>query len=298
MILSVSRRTDIPAFYSQWFINRVKQGFVYVRNPFNFHMVSKIPINPDIIDIIVFWSKYPKPLIKKLKYLKDYKYYFLYTITGYGPKIEKYVPPLEETIDVFRNLSFLIGKEKVVWRYDPILFTDFIDLDYHINNFRNIAEKLSGFTTKCIISFVTYYKKTKKNMKDVKYIIPDKSLKLELIKEISKIGKLYNLKIETCSEEQDFNEFGITHGSCINRELVEKITGKKINAKKDRYQRSACGCIESVDIGAYNTCLYNCLYCYANFDRKRVLDNYSLHDVNSPLLYGKISGNDKIYERR
>lgn len=159
MILSVSRRTDIPAFYSSWFFNRIKEGFVYVRNPMNMHRVSKIMLTPQQIDCIVFWSKNPKPMIGRLHELEAYDYYFQFTINPYDTLLEKYVPKKRKVIDTFRALSDIIGPHRVIWRYDPILFTDSIGLNYHREYFAKLAKLLAGYTNRCAISFIDNYKK-------------------------------------------------------------------------------------------------------------------------------------------
>ena len=171
MILSVSRRTDIPVFYSEWFFKRLEEGFVYVRNPMNFHVVSKINLSNDVIGCIVFWTKDPSKIIAKLDQLNayGYRYYFQITINGYPKEIEKNVPDLESTIDSFINLSREIGKEKVIWRYDPIILSDKLDLAYHIDKFNQIAQRLNGYTKRCVISFLDVYSRTAKNLSHINY---------------------------------------------------------------------------------------------------------------------------------
>ena len=154
MILSVSRRTDIPAFYSEWFFNRIKEGFVYVRNPLNIHLVSRISLDPKLIDCIVFWSKNPKPMLKRLDELKDYMYYFQFTINPYNEYLENRVPKKQQIIDTFHKLSSAIGPQRTIWRYDPILLTNDIDINYHVTYFEEIAKRLYGYTNTCVISFV------------------------------------------------------------------------------------------------------------------------------------------------
>ena len=160
MILSVSRRTDIPAFYADWFFNRIKEGFIYVRNPMNIHQVSRISLSPSIIDCIVFWSKNPKPMLDRLDELKNYMYYFQFTINPYDIKLEEYVPTKSGIIDTFKELSNKIGPERVIWRYDPIILTDTLTMEYHVKYFEELAKRLNGFTQTCVISFVDLYKKT------------------------------------------------------------------------------------------------------------------------------------------
>ena len=139
MILSVSRRTDIPNYYSEWFYNRIKEGFLYVRNPMNAHQVSEIKITPDVVDCIVFWTKNPLPMMKRLNETKDYNYYFQFTLTGYGNDVEVNLSNKKtEMIPVFQELSEKIGKQKVIWRYDPIFFSDRYTKEYHLKAFKSI----------------------------------------------------------------------------------------------------------------------------------------------------------------
>jgi hypothetical protein len=298
MILSVSRRTDIPAFFSDWFYNRIEKGFVYVRNPMNIHQISKISIKSEVVDCIVFWTKNPKQFMERIHLLNKYCFYFQYTITGYGKKMEPNVPVLEESIKNFITLSTKIGHKRVIWRYDPIIITEEFDIDFHIKNFGIIAKGLSGYTDKCVISFVDYYKKTLKNLSQVKYHEITTEQINYLSQNLKSIGEQNNIAIASCAEEIDLSKQGIAHGKCIDDKLIEEILGVSLKSEKDKNQRTECGCIASVDIGAYNTCPNGCLYCYANYDMNQVRKNYSQHNKCSDLLFGNISHDDKITERK
>jgi len=297
MIISASRRTDTPAFYSEWFLNRIREGYLMVRNPMNIHQVSKISLSPENVDCIVFWTKNPKPMLDKLSELNNYKYYFQFTLTSYDKSIEPNVPEKKYLINTFRELSNLIGKEKVIWRYDPILTTDKFNVDYHIKWFEVLAKKLSGYTQRCVISFIDLYKKTERNLKGINLVPISIETMHEIACNFSLIASRYNISIETCSEDIDFSKYNIKHGKCIDDELISRITGKRLISRKDPNQRSACGCIKAIDIGAYDTCKHNCIYCYANINRDVVMKNTQLHNVKSPLLYGQLNEKDKIYER-
>lgn len=298
MILSVSRRTDIPAFFSDWFYNRIEKGFVYVRNPMNIHQISKISLKPEVVDCIVFWTKNPKQFIEHINLLEKYCFYFQYTITGYGKKMEPNVPNIEDSIKTFISLSKIIGHKQVIWRYDPIIITDEFDIDFHVKNFERIARDLSGFTDKCVISFVDYYKKTIKNLSQINYQnISPEQINL-LSQNLKRIGEQNNISLASCAEEIDLSKQGIIHGKCIDDKLIEEILGVSLKSEKDKNQRSECGCIASIDIGAYNTCPNGCLYCYANYDMNQVRKNYSQHNKYSDLLFGNISNDDKITERK
>ena len=299
MILSVSRRTDIPNYYSEWFLNRIKEGYLYVRNPINIHQVSKITLSPKVIDCIVFWTKNPQPMLARLHELEPYPYYFQFTLTGYGNDIEQHVPHKKETIiPAFQTLSRKIGKERVIWRYDPIIFTDKYSPAYHVKAFAQIAEKLHECTSKCVISFVDIYTKSIKSMNALHPFSPPENDLRAFLKEIVFIAQNHDIKIASCAETIDLSSCKIEHNCCIDKELIEKIIGCKIQAKKDKNQREACGCMESIDIGTYNTCKNGCLYCYANHSEESVSQNCRLYDVNSPLLCGKITKDDKITEKR
>lgn len=297
MILSVSRRTDIPAFYSKWFFNRLKEGYFLVKNPMNPHQISKVEINPSVIDCIVFWTKNPKPMLNQLDYLKGYNYYFQFTLTPYDKSLEPNVPRKKYIIDTFIELSENIGKEKVIWRYDPIILTDIYTKEYHYKWFEYLAQKLCGYTDKCVISFLDLYKKTERNLKEIKVTPILKSDMEEMADRFSTIASKYNLILESCSEEIQLDKFGINHGKCIDDKLISKILGCNINAHKDLNQREVCGCVKSIDIGAYNTCKHHCLYCYANFSKETVEKQILEHDINSPLLIGSLTGVEKITNR-
>ncbi len=298
MIISASRRTDIPAFYSEWFYNRVKDGFVYVRNPINKNLISKVSLLPEHVDCFVFWTKNPKPFIERLSELSKYKYYFQFTLNSYSKDLEPNVPKKEDIIETFIKLSQKIGKEKVIWRYDPILLSDKYTIDYHIKYFRTVAEKISPYTEKCVISFIDLYKKSERNLKGTTVReITENEIKI-LSSELKKITNEFNLSLETCAENIELSTLGIGHNRCIDNVLIERILNKKIKASKDKNQRNECGCIESIDIGAYNTCKHGCLYCYANYNPQMVTDNCNKHSSISPLLFGEIGEKDKIVVRK
>ena len=299
MILSVSRRTDIPNYYTEWFFNRIKEGFAYVRNPMNPHQVSKINISPAVVDCIVFWTKNPEPIMCRLDELADYNYYFQFTLTGYGKDIERNVPnKKEKMIPIFRELSEKTGKQKIIWRYDPIIFTKKYTPEYHLKAFEQIAQALNGYTEKCVISFVDVYAKNKKSIEAFNSYAPDKPEILAFAEKLSKIAGINGMAIGSCAESMDLSECGIEHNCCIDKALIEKITGYRINAEKDKSQRPECGCIESVDIGTYNTCKNGCKYCYANYNEESVAGNCIKYDPKSPILCGVIDENDKITERK
>lgn len=299
MIISASRRTDIPTYYSEWFLNRIKDGYVYVRNPMNVHQISKISLSPEVIDGIVFWTKNPIPMMPNLDRLKDYAYYFQFTVNSYGKDIESNVPNKNDiVIPAFRELSKKIGAEKVIWRYDPIMLTEKYTIDYHVNYFNEIAKRLSGYTNKCVISFVDLYRNTQSHLKELRMLPLGDNEMYELAERLVEIAHKNNLIVESCAEKINLEQFGIQHGHCIDCELFEKILNCKMNLSKDKNQRPECGCMESIDIGAYNTCKNGCRYCYANFSEKTVIKNTGIHNPQSPLIFGNVMPDDKITERK
>ncbi|QVK18606.1 DUF1848 domain-containing protein [Mycoplasmatota bacterium] len=300
-VISVSRRTDIPAFYTDWFINGIKRGYVDSINPFNRKYVSRVSLLPEDVTCFVFWTKNPKPIFKFLPTLDrlGYKYYFQYTLTSYSNDIEKLVPnKSNDLINTFKMLSDLIGKDKVIWRYDPIILTEKYNKEYHYKYFEEIMKRLKDCTNRVVISFVDLYNKTEINTRHLNIKNWTPSLMREVGYELAKISKRYNLEIQTCSEEVDLSEFGIEHGKCIDDRIISKITNKKITKlNKDKGQRKACGCVESIDIGSNNTCKHLCFYCYANISEKTVLNNVLKHNPNSALLVGELVGDETIHWR-
>ena len=299
MIISASRRTDIPNYYSDWFFNRLLEGFVYVRNPMNARQISKISLSPDAVDCIVFWTKNPFAMLPHLNRLKDYNYYFQFTLTGYGKDVEPRLPDKKKTlIPVFRELSEKIGKERVIWRYDPILCSKKYTPQYRLRAFSEIAECVCGYTEKVIVSFLDLYEKTKKNVSDLCLNAISEEEMRALAADFAQIAKGHSLQIETCAEQIDLSEMGIAHGHCVDEKLIERIAGYPLKGGKDKNQREECGCFESIDIGAYNTCLNGCKYCYANYSEERVQNSRKNFSAASPLLCGEPFKEDVIKERK
>lgn len=298
MILSVSRRTDIPACYSEWFFNRLRAGYVCVRNPMNFHQVSRIALTPDVVDGIVFWTKNPLPMLPRLDELRGYPYYFQFTLNAYGPDLECSLPSKNDVlIPAFRALSQKIGPERVIWRYDPILLTARYTAAYHLHYFEELARRLSGYTRKCIISFVDLYRSTRSNTKELGLAPLTTAEMYTLAQGLAGIAARYGFGLETCAEEIALEPFGIAHGHCIDRELLEQLLGCRLDLGKDKNQRAACGCAASIDIGMYNTCRNGCKYCYATYSPSLTARNTAAHDPASPLLSGQLLPEDVVTER-
>lgn len=294
-IISVSRRTDIPAFYSEWFMNRVRSGYCTVVNPFNANQVSYVSLKPDDVIGLIFWTRNPQPLLRYLSELdkNKFKYYFQYTIIGYPKEIDPKCPSVETAIKTFKELSGLVGKEKVIWRYDPILLSNKTTYQWHIKQVALLMEALSGYTNRLVISFIDPYRKTKirmdKETSDSFELLPDAfdvQAYNKIAEFIGKEAKKYGLEVQSCAEGIDLNKYEIIHGKCIDDELLSKIAKAPLKLKKDPSQRGACGCVISKDIGVNNTCLFGCKYCYATSSIKSAKDNYRKHDSKSPSLIG------------
>lgn len=299
MIVSVSRRTDIPNYYADWFLTRVKEGFACVRNPMNPRQISKVALSPEVVDCFVFWTKNPANMLDRLGELQNYDYYFQFTLTGYGKDVEPGLPDKRTVLlPTFQRLSREIGKERVIWRYDPILLSERYTKEYHLKAFEEIADRLAGYTEKVVISFVDFYAKTRRNAADLHMRQITGEEIYGLAGELARIAKERHLTIETCAEEMDLQELGIGHGCCIDQRLIERITGCSIQGKKDKNQRKECGCFESIEIGAYNTCKTGCKYCYANFSMEKVKQSCHCYDPVSPLLCGTIGAEDVVMERQ
>jgi hypothetical protein len=293
MIISASRRTDIPAFYTKWFMNRIRAGFCTVPNPFNPNQISNISLEPENVDLFVFWTRNPKPLIPHLKELNalGYSYYFLFTLMDNPRILDPKSPPPEVSLATFRKLSNHIGPEKVIWRYDPIVFSNFTGIEFHKKTFDHIAGSLRGYTFRCLISFVDIYRKMESRLKK----IGDKDFVLQkcddynlsiLLSYLAEIAGNNGIEIRSCASKIDLAGFGISAGKCIDDNYITKTFGKNLELTKDPYQRKNCNCVSSKDIGMYDSCLYECLYCYAttSFDRAKI--NFKKHDPDSPSLFG------------
>ena len=296
MILSASRRTDIPCYYSDWFINRLKAGYVLTRNPMNHAQISKIPLSPDVVDCIVFWTKDAKNIMNKLKTLDsmNYNYYFQFTLTPYCNDIEKNLRTKADIENTFITLSKTIGKERVLWRYDPIILNDSLTINYHKEQFIRLCEKLHNYTENVTISFVDMYRKLK--TKDIR--LSNTAQIAELSANIGQTAQSYGLIAKACCEIMDLSVFGIEKASCIDKSIIENICGVKLDSKSDKNQREGCGCIESIDIGAYNSCMNGCVYCYANHSALSVENNIKTHNPNGELLIGIVADSEKIIDRK
>jgi len=298
MIISASRRTDIPAFYSDWFWNRLREGSVLVRNPMNPHRVSRILLNPDVVDGFVFWTKNPIPMMDRLDALAQYPYYFQFTLTPYDTDIEAHLPSKREVlIPAFRRLSEKIGGERVVWRYDPILLNDRYTVRYHADAFRAMCDSLAGYTDTCVISFLDLYRNIKSRIAPLSIRPPDSTERDEIACRFAEIARDCGICINTCAEDGDYSRWGIGHGACIDAARLSRIGGIPLSVSRDKNQRASCGCAGSIDIGTYHTCGGGCIYCYANHSPSLTARSIAEYDPSSPLLCGRITEEDTIVER-
>lgn len=293
MIISASRRTDIPAFYSEWFMNRIHAGYCTTINPFNRKQVAYVSLKPEDADVIVFWTKNPEPLIKHLKELDNcgFRYYFQYTLTGYPQAIEPHVPKLKKGISTFKKLADLISPEKVIWRYDPIVISKITDSDYHKKQIDHIARELEGFTHRLVISVVDEYRKAKLNFDRLE----KQSVNIERQISENQVGDIIGFTVDrakrskmeafSCAEVLDLKPFGLMPGKCIDDSYIKEVFGINVTSEKDKSQRLECGCVRSKDIGAYDTCLHGCLYCYAG-TLSAAQKNKLNHFPDSPSIIG------------
>jgi len=250
-VISVSRREDIPAFRSEWFMEKIEKGFVTLTSPWSTYDVSF-----DKVKLAVFWSKNPQPMIKYLDKL-PFKYYFQFTLNGY-PEYELKVPPIKERIETFKELSNKIGKEKVIWRFDPIIISDKVSEDILLKRIEKIGNEIHNYTEKLVFSYIDPYKKLGNQFKE----IPD-DVKVRVAKQIVEFNKNWKLKLATCAEVIKLDE--VEHNKCVDPELIERICGKQrwLTDTKDKNQRTECGCSQSTDVGSFKICKHRCLYCYA-----------------------------------
>jgi len=294
-ILSVSRRTDIPAFYGRWFMNRVRAGYCAVPNPFNSKQISYVEIEPQET-LIVFWTRWAAPFLRATTELQQlgYRFYFQYTLINNPTDLDPKSPRFDKAIAAFLQLSDLIGSDRVIWRYDPILLSEVTNQDFHLENFARIAQRLHGATQRVVVSIVDPYDKATRRLAylgeekpQFQYRAYEPERDEALLRQLAQIAREHGLQIQSCAEDINLTATGIESGKCVDDRLIQQVFGIDVNHKKDKGQRSACGCVESRDIGMYDSCLFECAYCYAtrSFDTART--NHAAHDPNSESLIGQ-----------
>jgi len=294
MIISASRRTDIPAFYAEWFMNRIREGYCTVPNPFNPEQVSRISLCPADVEAIVFWTRNPRPLLPHLAELdaRGYAYYFQFTLMNNPAWLDPKAPPPGISLRIFRELSEAIGPERVIWRYDPIVFTSLTDAAFHRQTYERLARALRSYTKRSVVSLVDFYRKTARRMQDLsergmEMKEPDRPFLEETMPALAATARQNGMELFSCAEETDFSAYGIQPGKCVDDALIRQAFGREVSRRKDPAQRKACGCVVSRDIGMYDSCLFGCVYCYATKSFARAGDHHRDHDPHSPSLIGR-----------
>ncbi len=295
MIISASRRTDIPAIYSQWFMNRVRAGYCLVPNPFNSNQVSHVSLMPEDVDVIVFWSKNPAPMLSHLEELDKlgFRYYFQFTLNDYPGELEPNIPSLAKRVATFDKLSKHLSPLHIVWRYDPIIISNMTDFKFHRDRFEDIAEKLQGLTRRVMVSLVDYYQKTDRNLSrlELEGFSFDRQSDLsqnigDLLGDFATIANNNGMEIFTCAEQIDFTKYGVPPGRCIDDNILRQIWSLPFHIKKDPSQRKECLCVSSKDIGMNDTCIHGCPYCYSTKNFQLAQRRWKEHDPNSPAIHG------------
>lgn len=295
MIINTGARTDTVQYYSKWLLKRFEEGFVLSRNPLFPNKVTRYELDPKTVDCVEFCSKNYKPILNDLHRITErFNTHFQYTITAYGKDIEPGVPSIDESIDTLLELEKLVGAKRICWRYDPVLLTSKYTINRHINSFEYIASRVAGHVDRCIFSFVEMYKRLKTNMPELIDLTDED--KDALARSLGNIASKYHLFIQTCGNNGDFTKYGIHPSGCMTLEMLGKANNIMFRELKHKGTRAGCHCFESRDIGAYDTCLNGCKYCYANKSPDRAKDNFKLHDPDSPILIGHIRDNDTIQE--
>ncbi len=292
MIIQTGNRTDIPAFYSKWFANRLKEGFVLVRNPFNPQSITRYSLDPSVVDLIVFCTKNPQPMLRYTDLLSPYHQYWFVTITPYGKDIEPNVPDKSAVMESFIRLSNIVGPDNMCWRYDPVFLDETWTVERHIEAFRSMCEILAGSTHTAVISFIDLYEKVKRNFPEAT-TVPFHT-QLELTRAFVETGSQYHMTIKPCGESPDLKKTGADCSGCMTQKVFETAIGQNVILPPNPNNRRECACYITGDIGAYNTCGHFCLYCYANADKNAVQRSMKLHDPESPLLIGHVQPEDKI----
>lgn len=297
MIISASRRTDIPAFYPLWFMNRLREGYCRVPNPFNPKQVTQISLRPEDVDVIVFWTRNPSPLFPYLAEIerRGYRYYFLYTVMNNPRPIDPFSPSINTAVDTFRRLSERIGGQRVFWRYDPILLSTATGIDFHREQYGRIAGALKGCTVRSVISIATFYRKLRGRLaglgeRGIQVREPEEEELKDLMPFLARTAEENGMSIFSCAQERDLGSYGIPAGRCVDGEHIRKVFGMEVSLKKDPSQRKACGCVESRDIGIYDTCLFGCVYCYATTSLEKARANHATHDPDCPSLIPSSQG--------
>lgn len=295
MILNTGARTDTVQYFSEWPLRRFEEGFVYSRNPLFPNKVTRYELSPEKIDTVLFCSKNYAPILPHIREITSkYRTYFHYTITAYGKDVEPGVPSIGNSVKTLVELSKIVGKNKVAWRYDPVLLTRKYTIEKHAQTFRWLCEQVAPYIDRCIFTFVEIYKKLHVNMPE---LIPFSENDMNTLAEmLGKTAKEFGIRIQTCGTNGDFSRFGIEKSGCATLEILGKANNCEFKNLKHKGLRLGCHCIESRDIGAYDTCLNGCKYCYANKNPQKARENFKFHNPDSPILLGEIKSTDTIIQ--
>lgn len=296
MFIYVGVRTDIANYYSEWLMNRLREGCVLTRNPLFPEKVYRYRLSPDVVDCLIFCTKNPEPVLDKLDEIRalGFSVFFFVTITCYGRDIEPHVPDYRHMISVFAKLSEKIGKDRVGWRYDPILITEKYTVEHHLKAFGEMTKQLAPYTNFCIFSFVQLYKKLAVTFPELRAVSEEE--KKRLLSGMGRIARDRGIRLQTCGDAADYTGYGISRSGCISVPVMERALGRSITVPGFRPSRKGCGCLPASDIGAYDTCPNGCRYCYATKDPALAIRNFRSHDPHAPLLIGTLSPADEIIE--
>lgn len=297
MIINTGNRTDIPAYYSKWFFNRIKEGYVYVRNPYYFNQVTKYKLTPDVVDCLAFCTKNPEPFLSRIEEINGFSQFWFVTITPYGKDIEPNVPSKDKVMESFKKLSRIVSKQCIEWRYDPVFINEKYNIEYHVENFEKMAAKLCGYTNYCIISFIDLYESTKRNFLNIREVTEEEEE--ILVKAFVSIGEKYNIKIKTCLENHKLGIYGVDTSGCMTKKVIERAINNSIKLPSAKIAtREGCDCLLGNDIGVYNTCAHGCTYCYANYNQKIVRESIKKHNPTSPFLIGNSMEGDIVKDAK
>ena len=297
MIINTSSRTDIPAYYSDWFFRRIREGYVLARNPYYPQQVTRLTLSSEVVDCICFFTKNPAPMLDRLDELDGYGQFWFVTINPYGKDVEPGVPDKKQILASFQQLSRKVGKHAIGWRYDPIFISEKYTMEYHLRAFEKMAQALCGYTEQCVISFIDLYEKTKKNFPGVRAVTREEQEKIT--EALVEIARRYDIQIYTCMENESLARLGVDTSGCMTQKVIERAIGQNLEIPKSlSVAREGCQCLLGNDIGMYNTCGHGCRYCYANYDMDIVHRNRCLHDPSSPLLIGHLREEDVVKEAK
>lgn len=295
MLINTGGRTDTVQYYTDWLLKRFSEGYVLSRNPLFPDKVTRYELTPEKVDGVIFCSKNYVPVLPRLREISGrFNTYFFYTITAYGKDIEPGVPSVEESIGTLLKLERIVGRQRIAWRYDPVLLTKEYTIKRHFETFGYIASRLADHVDRCVFSFVEIYRKLQFNMPELIPLTPAEMEQLAC--GFGRTAAEYNIPLQICGTDADFSRYGIRRSGCMTLDILGRANGVEFRSLKHKGMRHGCHCMESRDIGAYDTCINGCKYCYANRNPQKALENYRLHDPDSPLLLGRLNPGDTVQQ--